>query len=74
MIKIVRYLGVAFESIFSNKLRAALAMLGIIIGIASVVSMVALGEGRTYPLTVSRSTVVNSITLSIELSSPSAYL
>jgi len=38
-------LAVAFQSILANKLRAALTMLGIIIGIAAVVTVVALGTG-----------------------------
>jgi len=35
----------AFKAIFSNKLRSFLTMLGIIIGIASVTSLVGIGEG-----------------------------
>ncbi len=38
-------LGVALDAIRSNKLRSALTMLGIVIGIAAVITMVALGEG-----------------------------
>ncbi|MDO4434890.1 MAG: MacB family efflux pump subunit [Cardiobacteriaceae bacterium] len=38
-------LSMAVRAIFGHKLRAFLTMLGIIIGIASVVSMVALGQG-----------------------------
>ena len=37
--------GVAFQSIRANKLRAALTMLGIIIGVGAVITMVALGSG-----------------------------
>ena len=36
---------VALASLFSNKLRSILAMLGIIIGVAAVISMLALGAG-----------------------------
>ena len=36
---------VALEAIRANKLRSFLTMLGIIIGIAAVITMVALGEG-----------------------------
>jgi len=36
---------VALKSIFRNKMRSLLTMLGIIIGVASVITMVALGEG-----------------------------
>jgi putative ABC transport system permease protein len=35
----------AWKSIFSNKLRSSLTMLGIVIGVCAVVLMVALGEG-----------------------------
>ena len=38
-------IAVALQAIRSNKLRAFLTMLGIIIGIAAVITMVALGEG-----------------------------
>jgi len=36
---------VALKSLFANKLRSFLAMLGIIIGVAAVISMLALGSG-----------------------------
>jgi putative ABC transport system permease protein len=36
---------VAFDAVVANKLRSLLTMLGVIIGIASVITMVALGEG-----------------------------
>jgi putative ABC transport system permease protein len=35
----------AWQSIFSNKMRSSLTMLGIVIGVAAVVILVALGEG-----------------------------
>ena len=41
----VEVLRVALDSIRSNKLRSLLTMLGIVIGIAAVITMVALGEG-----------------------------
>ena len=41
----VETVGVAFQSIRAGKLRAGLTMLGIIIGVAAVIAMVALGTG-----------------------------
>ncbi|MCX6091095.1 MAG: ABC transporter permease [Candidatus Atribacteria bacterium] len=41
----------AFSSLLSNKLRSFLTMLGIIIGVASVVSMVSLGQGMRIRIT-----------------------
>lgn len=35
----------AFSSIFSHKMRSALSMLGILIGVAAVIAMLALGQG-----------------------------
>jgi len=43
--KILRYSGVAFESIMSNKLRSILTMLGLIIGVASVLTTIGIGRG-----------------------------
>jgi putative ABC transport system permease protein len=41
----------AFESLISNKVRALLTMLGVIIGVASVVALLALGNGATAAIT-----------------------
>ena len=38
-------IGVALSAIRANKMRSFLTMLGVIIGIAAVITMVALGEG-----------------------------
>ena len=37
----------ALQSIIVNKLRSALTMLGVIIGVASVIAMVAVGNGAS---------------------------
>jgi len=42
---VLEVLRVALDAIRSNKLRSSLTMLGIVIGIAAVITMVALGEG-----------------------------
>ncbi len=43
--------GLALSRLRSNRLRAALTMLGVIIGVASVVALVAVGEGTTRGIT-----------------------
>lgn len=48
---VLRYLNVALESILAHKIRAVLTMLGIIIGVASVVLTVGLGQGAAKGIT-----------------------
>lgn len=43
--KIIELINIAFSSITSNKTRSLLTMLGLIIGISSVVTILAIGEG-----------------------------
>ena len=43
--RILNLLKVAYRSLNRNKLRSFLTMLGIIIGVASVIAMLAIGEG-----------------------------
>jgi putative ABC transport system permease protein len=45
MIPVVETVGVAFQSIRANKMRAFLTMLGIIIGVGAVITMISLGNG-----------------------------
>lgn len=45
MVPVVETVAVAFQSIRANTLRSILTMLGIIIGVAAVITMVALGSG-----------------------------
>lgn len=49
--KMLDILKVAFKNIISNKLRSALTMLGLIIGIASVIVLVGIGSGATSNVT-----------------------
>ena len=49
--KVFRYFGVAFDSINAHKLRAMLTMLGIIIGIAAVLTTVGMGSGAAADIT-----------------------
>jgi putative ABC transport system permease protein len=48
-----RFIKEALESLTSNKLRTGLTMLGIIIGVAAVVSMTAIGQGASSSITSS---------------------
>ncbi len=41
----------AVSSIFSNKLRSFLTMLGIIVGVAAVITMIAIGQGASVQIT-----------------------
>jgi putative ABC transport system permease protein len=43
--KIVKWTKIALKALFSHKLRTALAMTGIVVGICSVIVMVAIGDG-----------------------------
>ena len=57
----------AFGSLWANKLRALLTMLGIIIGIGSVIAIVTLGDSLTGSITDSmQSFGVNNITVSLQ--------
>ena len=49
--RIFRYLRVALESITAHKLRAILTMLGIIIGVAAVLSTMGIGRGAAADIT-----------------------
>lgn len=49
--KILRYFGVALETIRSHKLRAFLTMLGIIIGVSAVLVTVGIGSGAAASIT-----------------------
>lgn len=48
-----RFIQEALESLLSNKLRTGLTLLGIIIGVAAVVSMLAIGKGAQSSITSS---------------------
>ncbi len=51
MLKAIRYLRVAFTSILAHKMRAALTMLGIVIGVAAVLTTVGIGSGAAASIT-----------------------
>ena len=57
----------AFSSLWANKLRALLTMLGIIIGIGSVIAIVTLGDSLTGSITDSlQGFGINNITVSMQ--------
>jgi putative ABC transport system permease protein len=47
MKKLISSMRIAFQALTMNKLRSALTMLGIVIGVASVIATVAIGSGAT---------------------------
>ena len=49
--RIIKYLGVAWESIQAHRMRAILTMLGIIIGVAAVLVTVGIGSGAAASIT-----------------------
>ena len=51
--KIISIIKVALRNIASNKLRSILTMLGLIIGISSVIVLVGIGNGATSQVTSS---------------------
>jgi putative ABC transport system permease protein len=50
-LSLTQNLSVAIEALMANKMRSALTMLGIIIGVAAVVSMLAVGRGASASVT-----------------------
>ena len=60
----------AFGSLVANKVRSALTMLGVIIGVASVVALIALGDGASASIT-GQITAIGTNTLTIAPGSPS---
>ena len=62
---IVELVRLAFSRLRSGRLRAALTMLGVIIGVASVVALVGVGQGTTSNITARLSTLgTNLLTIS----------
>lgn len=54
-------LKMSFQSIFSNKMRTFLTMLGIIIGVFSVIVLISIGEGATASVVDSISTIGSNL-------------
>ena len=47
-ISFIRIIGVGIKSLRLHKLRTALTMLGMVIGVWAVITLVAIGEGASY--------------------------
>lgn len=69
--KILENLKMALESIMANKMRSFLTMLGIIIGISSVITIVSLGQGGQNTIT-SEFQKLGSATVSIKVNASEA--
>jgi putative ABC transport system permease protein len=64
-LSLTQNLRVAVEALLANKLRSGLTMLGVIIGVASLVSLVSIGTGATASITSQiASNGVNQLTIS----------
>ncbi len=62
--KVLRYFGVAIDSIFAHKMRAGLTMLGIIIGVTAVLLTTGFGSGAAADITSSiQSGGINLLTI-----------
>lgn len=60
-------IGLAFSSLKSNEMRALLTMLGIIIGIMSIIGIMTIGDALTASVSGSLSSLgTNNITLSVQ--------
>lgn len=72
MTKFINILKGSLKNISSNKLRSALTMLGLIIGIASVIILVGIGNGTTNQVAMQvQSLGTNILTLNIQSSDTS---
>ena len=64
---ILENIGLAFQSLKSNKMRAFLTMLGIIIGIMSIIGIMTIGDAMTASVSGNLSSLgTNNITLSVQ--------
>ena len=70
--KIINIIKMAFKNIKSNKLRSALTMLGLIIGIASVIILVGIGQGATTSVTDSVQALGTDV-LTVSINSEDSY-
>ena len=65
--QLVQTVSMAFKAISGNKVRAFLTMLGVIIGVMSVIVLIAIGQGTTASVTESIASMgTNLLTVSIQ--------
>ena len=65
--QLTQTVSMAFKAISGNKVRAFLTMLGVIIGVMSVIVLIAIGQGTTASVTESISSMgTNLLTVSIQ--------
>ena len=65
--QLAQTVSMAFKAISGNKVRAFLTMLGVIIGVMSVIVLIAIGQGTTASVTESISSMgTNLLTVSIQ--------
>lgn len=61
--KLINLFRIAFRALVRNKMRAILTMLGIIIGVASVIAMLAIGEGSKRSITEEMSSMGSNLVM-----------
>jgi putative ABC transport system permease protein len=61
--KLTNLFRIAIRALFRNKMRAFLTMLGIIIGVASVIAMLAIGEGSKRSITEEMSSMGSNLVM-----------
>lgn len=59
--ELLEHLKQAFRSVFSHKMRSFLSMLGILIGVAAVIAMLAIGEGAKQSISNSLSSLGSNL-------------
>ena len=74
MKKLMSSMRIAFRALTMNKLRSALTMLGIVIGVASVIATVAIGSGATERIQQQIASIGSNIIIVLPGSTTSAGL
>ena len=72
MIELLQSLKIAMRALRINKMRSFLTMLGIIIGIAAVIAMVAIGSGASKMISEQIASIGSNLLLVLPGSTPAA--